>query len=40
MARNLAGRGARAVVVADIHPDQAERLATEVGGAAFALDVR
>ncbi|HRO11923.1 SDR family oxidoreductase [Amaricoccus sp.] len=37
-ARQLAAEGAR-VVVADLHQEPAEKVAAEIGGAAFALDV-
>lgn len=40
LARAARRRGARQVVIADIHADQAERVATDVGGVAVALDVR
>jgi NAD(P)-dependent dehydrogenase (short-subunit alcohol dehydrogenase family) len=40
LARTARNRGARQVVVADIHGDQAERVANEVDGVAVTLDVR
>lgn len=40
MAAATAGAGARHVVVADLHGDQARRVADAVGGTAVALDVR
>lgn len=40
LARAARRRGARAVIVADVHADQAERVAADVGGVAVALDVR
>ena len=40
IARDAAGRGARHVVVADLHGDQAERVATDIGGSGVELDVR
>jgi NAD(P)-dependent dehydrogenase (short-subunit alcohol dehydrogenase family) len=40
IARDAAGRGARHVVVADLHGDQAERVAADIGGTGVELDVR
>ena len=40
IARDAASRGARHVVVADLKGDQAERVATDIGGTGVALDVR
>jgi NAD(P)-dependent dehydrogenase (short-subunit alcohol dehydrogenase family) len=40
LARAAAAEGARHVLVADLHGDQAERVAGEVGGTGVALDVR
>jgi NAD(P)-dependent dehydrogenase (short-subunit alcohol dehydrogenase family) len=40
LARAAAAEGARHVVVADLHGDQAERVAGEIGGTGVALDVR
>ncbi|HSP30136.1 MAG TPA: SDR family oxidoreductase [Ilumatobacteraceae bacterium] len=40
IARACHAAGARHVVVADLHGDQAERVAADIGGTAVALDVR
>lgn len=40
LARAAAAEGARHVVVADLHGDQAERVAADIGGTGVALDVR
>jgi NAD(P)-dependent dehydrogenase (short-subunit alcohol dehydrogenase family) len=40
LARTAKSRGARQVVVADIHGDQAKRVANELDGVAVTLDVR
>jgi NAD(P)-dependent dehydrogenase (short-subunit alcohol dehydrogenase family) len=40
IARDAAARGARHVVVADLHGEQAERVAAEIGGTGVELDVR
>ncbi len=40
LARAAAGAGARHVVVADLHGDEATRVAADIGGTGIALDVR
>jgi NAD(P)-dependent dehydrogenase (short-subunit alcohol dehydrogenase family) len=40
LARAAAAAGARAVVVADLHGDEASRVAADIGGTGVALDVR
>jgi NAD(P)-dependent dehydrogenase (short-subunit alcohol dehydrogenase family) len=40
LARAASGAGARHVVVADLHGDEATRVATDIGGTGIALDVR